>query len=287
MKRIILYGIAVLLGTSLLSSLKNNPGAIHSQDSDDEPILAYDEGNSYYLDEEGRVMISYNNDENIAEAPLILSPSGSNFESGVTIDEAGFYITMDKTAITYGGFNGDAVQMLVSEDMGKSWNTYTVTGEKRGAAKHVVFTTKSDGWIVMSNFYGMGHEEHYIYKTADGGKTWTEVDGNANEVYARVLTGAGFANDDIGFLSFRYETDFQPAICRTKDGGLTWEKLYISLPSEYNGYGKTPLSPVFSGKNGIYPILLSRDGVSDVVGTIYLKSNDYGMTWVYDEMYGE
>jgi hypothetical protein len=29
--------------------------------------------------------------------------------------------------------------------------------------------------------------------------------------------------------------------------------------------------------------LLSRDGASDVVGTIYLRSKDYGKTWAYDD----
>lgn len=200
----------------------------------------------------------------------------------MTVDETGFYISKDKAAIVYGGFNGEPVKVLISEDMGKSWNTYLITDEMRGTTKYVGFTTRNNGWIVLSSFYGMGSENHYIYKTNDGGKTWTEVAGNANEVYSRVLTGAGFANNDIGFLSFRYETDFQPAICWTRDGGLTWDKLYINLPVEFDGYSKTPLSPIFKGKDGIFPILLSENGASDIVGTIYLKSNDYGKTWEYD-----
>ena len=285
MGKVLLYSIAIFLSASLISPTTINLGTVDLYDSAGEQVLVYDASNSYSLDKEGYVIISYNNDETIVETPLILHPSGDNYESGMTVDETGFYISKDKTAITYEGLNGNPVEVLISENMGKSWNTYMVTKESRGSTKYIGFITKNDGWIVLSSFHGMGYEDHYIYKTTDGGKTWTEVAGNANEVYSRVLTGAGFANDDIGFLSFRYETDFQPAICWTKDGGLTWEKLYIKLPVEYDGYSKTPLSPVFDKENGLFPILLSKEGASDIIGRIYLKSNDYGKTWVYDEPY--
>lgn len=285
MKRIVLYGLSILLSIATFqSSTIINPGTIYSHNSAGEQVIAYDAGNSYSIDEENHLIISYSQNENTVKAPLTLYPSGSNYESGMTIYETGFYISEDKTAITYGGFNGEPVKVLISEDKGGTWNTYTVTNDISGSTKYIGFISKDDGWIVLGSFYGMGKEDHFIYKTFDGGKTWTEVVGNANDVYSRVLTGAGFANEDIGFLSFRYETEFQPAICWTQDGGITWEKLYINLPEEYNIFSKTPLSPTFDGENGIFPILLSKDGASDVVGTIYLRSKDYGKTWIYDSV---
>ncbi|MGE5577315.1 MAG: WD40/YVTN/BNR-like repeat-containing protein [Syntrophothermus sp.] len=253
----------------------NNAEAINN-------IALLDAGNSYNL-KGGKLILSYNH-ETTAEAPLTLYPSGSNEGSGMKVDETGFYISKEITAIAYGGFNGEPVQVLISGDMGKTWNTYTVAEKAGGSRKYVGFITKNDGWLVLCSFRGMGNEDHYIYKTADGGKTWTEVLGNANDTYARVLTGAGFANENIGFLSFRYESiDFQPAICRTQDGGLTWEKLFIILPKEFDEYSKTPLSPVFYGANGLYPILLSKDGADNVLGTIYLTSKDYGKTWIFEK----
>ena len=252
MKKFIFYIATILLSISLQSPNTANQGTIYSHNSAGEQVLAYDAGNSYSLDKEGGVIISYKNGETIIKAPLTLYPSGSNYESGMTIDETGFYISEDKTAITYGGFNREPVKVIISDDMGTSWNTYTITNEMRGSTKYIGFINENDGWVVLSSFHGMGSEDHYIYKTYDGGKTWTEIVGDANEIYARVLTGAGFANDYIGFLSYRYETDFQPAICWTQDGGLTWEKLYINLPNEYNIYSKTPLSPIFNGEKDYF-----------------------------------
>lgn len=258
-------------------------GTIYSLNSASEQVIAYDAGHSYILDKEGHVSISYHNGKSIAKAPLSLYPDANHEESGMTVNETGFYISTVKTAITYGGFNKQPVQVLITDDMGKTWNTYTVTKESTGSTKFIGFTSKSSGWIVLSSFRGMGSESHTIYKTQDGGKTWREVKGNLNEVYSRVMTGAGFANEKIGFMSYRYETEFQPAICWTQDGGLTWTKLHVKLPIDLTGsYSLTPLSPVFDGATGKFPILLSRDGASDVVGTVYLTSTNYGKTWTYD-----
>ncbi|TZE82314.1 hypothetical protein FWJ32_06080 [Calorimonas adulescens] len=114
------------------------------------------------------------------------------------------------------------------------------------------------------------------------GQLWSDVKGNINQVYSRVLTGIGFANDKIGFLCFRYESaDFTPAICRTQDGWITWKKVSITLPSKFDGYGITPLSPAFDGLHDTLPLLLYREDGTNFI--IYLTSNDYGKTWTYDE----
>ncbi len=239
-------------------------------------------GNAYSLDSAGNVIISYDNGKVSAKAPLILQPAGSNAGYGTGVDEAGFYISKEKTAVAYGGAQyGEPVYVLTSGDMGKTWDKSEVIAVNVGVRKlYVGFSTVNNGWLVICNFHGMGHEDHYIYQTSDGGKTWTQIS-NPNDLYGRVATGAGFATSQIGFISYRYETEFQPAILRTMDGGYTWEKLYVTLPDEFKSYNKTPLSPVFSGNEGLYPIKLSSgDGYYK---TIYLTSSDRGKTWKYDE----
>jgi hypothetical protein len=58
----------------------------------------------------------------------------------------------------------------------------------------------------------------------------------------------------------------------------------MELPAEFDEYySKTPLSPVFNGANGIFPIMLrANDGTTK---TIYLTSSDYGKTWTYSEKF--
>ncbi|KWX77089.1 WD40/YVTN/BNR-like repeat-containing protein [Paenibacillus jilunlii] len=272
-----------ITGIAESSEAAIKPGSVYTRNSAGEQVIAYNAGHSYALDKEGRVIISYNNGNSKVKAPLALKP-GYDEESGVTVQGTGFFISTDITAIVYGGSRAIPVQVLITNDQGKTWNTYPVTKELIGTTKNIGFMTKNDGWMVLSRFNGMGSEYHYIYKTGDGGKTWSEVKGNANEVYARVLTGAGFSNDKIGFMGFRYETDFQPAIIWTQDGGKSWTKLHIKLPDGCADYSLTPLSPVFNGAKGQFPIQLSKDGASNVVGTIYLTSSNYGKTWKYDKL---
>ncbi len=110
--------------------------------------------------------------------------------------------------------------------------------------------------------------------------------GNPNEVYSEHLTGVGYSNKDVGFFGFRYYRDAGPEIYSTKNRGKSWEKLAVTLPEKFNeDYNKTPLSPVFNGKEGLYPILLTKREDGQAVGTICLSSIDGGLTWVYDEKY--
>lgn len=269
-------------GQSTDKTLK--PGAIYSYSSSGEQVVVHDAGNKYSVDESGNVDISYRNGEIQAQAPLKLDTTGS--ELGMGRADTGFFISEDKTAIVYGFADGkeSPLQVLISDDMGETWNNYNIEGAKGYDAKFIGFTDKQNGWIVSGGSAGVGRSLNYVYLTSDGGKTWTEI-GNPNDLYAESLTGAGFSNKDIGFLGFRYYEDNGPVIYWTKDKGQSWEKLAVTLPDIFNEYQKTPLSPIFNGKEGLFPILLSKEG--NTVGTIYLSSKGYGLEWTYDSAYDQ
>lgn len=236
------------------------------------------------MDEDGNVSVSYRKGEIQAQTPLKLDTTGT--EMGMGRADTGFYISEDKTAIVYGFADGkeSPLHVLISDDMGKSWNNYNIEGAKGYDAKFIGFTDKQNGWIVSGGSVGVGRSLNYVYQTSDGGKTWTEL-GNPNDLYAESLAGAGFSNKDIGFLGFRYYEDNGPVIYWTKGKGKSWEKLVVSLPETFDEYQKTPLSPIFNGKEGLYPILLSKEG--NTVGTIYLSSKDNGLKWTYDSAYDQ
>lgn len=228
--------------------------------------------NSYSLDEDGNIVLSYHNGVTTATAPL--KPDTDELYN------AGFYISDRKTAIAYGGGDGP-VQVLISDDMGSTWNTYNVESAKYcGFTKYIGFLTENDGYLVVSPGVALGNSYNYVFLTSDGGKTWTQI-GNPNDVYSRVMTGAGFATKSIGFIGYRVDFEAGPAIYRTADGGYTWEKLGVTVPNEYDY--NTPLSPVFFGAYGVYPVEYRAD--DDETKMFYLTSSDYGMTWTYDENY--
>lgn len=245
-----------------------------------------DTGFSYFLDGEGNVILSYGSGETV-KAPLVLSPD-MNYE-GPNTRNTGFFISGEKTAIAYGDPDTpNFAKVMISDDKGRSWDNASVgldDGFDNAATWiKIGFTTEDEGWMVICSFIGLGREDHYIYKSADGGKIWTPVEGNINKVYSRVLSGAAFVNSKTGFLCFRYEfADFCPAVCVTRDGGLTWSKADIKLPEEYERewYSQTPLSPVTDGESIILPVVLN-DGNGEEK-TVYLKSGDTGNTWVFDK----
>ena len=140
------------------------------------------------------------------------------------------------------------------------------------------------GWLVLKQGISLGSEDAYVYLTYDGGRTWVEI-GNANSLHRMGVTGAGFASEQVGFISYRYYVDAGPDIWQTTDGGDTWARMDITVPERYRveSYRFTPLSPQFDGEEGDYPILVYKwrdDGNYDQE-TITMHSHDGGLSWSF------
>lgn len=217
--------------------------------------------------ENQKLIISYNKGLNVVPIPFTFD--NSEHESGI-------YISKEKTAIAYG--SSSETDILISNDMGKFWNTYNIKNNNWIGHKYIGFTSEKNGWLVLTGSIGLGSEKHYVYQTDDGGKTWHQI--SDKDVHPTVMTGAGFSTPDIGFITYRY-SDFTADICWTKDKGKTWTMLDVKLPEKYKDYCKTPLSPQFNGGEGRIEIQLYKDATCK--GSIYIVTNDYGLTWKYDD----
>jgi len=246
-------------------------------------------GNSYYL-EIGKFIISYG----IRKSAVVSLAPDTNDQAAYFEDKA-IYISDEVTAVAYGGDTGSVgtaspVTVLISNNEGQTWSNYSVADTKADdyTQKYVGFTTKNDGWLLLAGGVAMGHQENRIFQTSDGGKTWTEI-GNTNQVYPRVVTGAGFANKNIGFVSFRYDVDPNPVVYRTKDKGKTWTQCTLEIPDSFKSIATyaTALSPVFDGAKGILPVTFRNNdaagGTVDV--TVQYITSDYGKTWTFNEKY--
>ena len=183
------------------------------------------------------------------------------------------------------------VKILLSSDAGETWQEATVTGsesweflgEQREETQYwggyIGFFSERGGYLVLTSGVSMNHQKLRIYLTADGGTTWSEI-GNPCEQHISVLTGAGFASEQVGFISYRYFEDAGPDIWWTKDGGETWSRLEVTIPSAYQNCCFTPLSPSFDGEEGTYPILASGE---DGEETICMYSHDGGLSWSFEQ----
>lgn len=136
-------------------------------------------------------------------------------------------------------------------------------------------------WAFTATGPVMGTSNQNFAYSHDGGVTW-EI-GNRYDLVPGVVLGAGFASEDVGFVSLEdgFSDGDAPTIARTTDGGMTWQLLDIEAPAAYAIYRFRPLTPTFWGNDGIYPIMLTdRTGsYYDAVGYTFLVSEDGGMTW--------
>lgn len=188
----------------------------------------------------------------------------------------GVFISEAKTSVSYA--ENSEITIAFSNDKGETWTTSSVTCDAEMTNLYIGFTSENEGWLIGCSFVGMGEESHSLYTTVNGGESWTLVDSDIAQEYSRVLVGAGFINQDIGFLCFRYESDeFSPAVMMTTDGGESWSQLSLALPDEYESYSATALSPSYDGNRCTLSVLLSSDNEGSV--TVKYISDDLGETF--------
>lgn len=282
---LILTGCAATLGVARhsdnvakINASTITDGTAYSRKSDGIVYNWRNTGVSYYLGKDGSIMLSYDGADPV-KAPLVLSLNMRDKKP--MAENTGFFISNEMTAIAYGKTDSPGpVTVIISGDRGKTWDNVSIDFDKNASWINIGFTTKNNGWMIISSFIGMGQEQHYLYKTSDGGKSWAPVDGNINDVYIRMLSGASFIDDKIGFAGFRYESNSQVVVYMTQDGGVTWRKVNIGLAEEYKQYKQTPLSPAFNGEYVVLPVQLTDD--KGEVKIVFMTSYDDGRTWKSD-----
>lgn len=285
-------GIAALCVIMLVTGAAGASVAYGADNSREETaidnIALLSAGNSYSLSG-GAFVLSYGAG---TSAVVPLAPDTDD-PSAYFADKA-VYQSDSVTAIAYGDSSTPAspVAVLISKDEGQTWNRYTVSDTKAEdyGQKYLGFTTPNDGWLLLAGDAAMGHQEDRIFQTADGGKTWCELD-NLNDIPDDVVTGAGFTNQNTGFVSFRSGSDVSPVVYRTEDGGKTWTPCALDIPESFKSITTyaTAQSPVFNGAKGVFPVTLRNNGFdssSDPVDvTVWYETSDSGKTWTLNEKY--
>ena len=193
-------------------------------------------------------------------------------------------------------YSGDGVYK--STDAGRTW-THMGLRDTHHIAKIIVHPTNPDVVFVAA----MGHlwtnnEERGVFKTADGGRTWSKVL-YVNDHVGVIDLVLNRRDSDVLYAA-AYEKDRKPwhleeggpgsAIYKTTDGGKTWTKLQNGLPSGKIGrigidiYQKGPdiLYAIVENGNprpgGGEPTGRGSGGVRPIGGEVY-RTDDGGATW--------
>ncbi len=161
----------------------------------------------------------------------------------------------------------DGRGVFFSPDAGKTW-TFMGLGEVGQISRIVIDPTNPDVVFVGA----VGHAwapnaERGVYRTADGGKTWQKV------LFVNDTTGVSDlvmvpGNPRVLFAGM-WQVVRHPwelisgglgsGVYRTKDGGLTWEKLKEGLPSGLMGRVALAVGP--TNPNHVYALVESKQGM--------------------------
>lgn len=185
-----------------------------------------------------------------------------------------------KIIFAYGGSTSVPVQVIYQEENGE-WKKQTVTRDYYSVRRLFVSFPEDEktGYLVLTTDRVVWQEGSVLFRTEDGGATWTEV-GMAGPDYLTaghsLTTGAEFVTNEVGFVTIRDSK--KPEIWRTEDGGKIWEQ--VSLPEVPEDYCMA-YPPAWSAEGELELFVGMEDYTQYGGEKAYYTSKDLGKTWSY------
>ena len=163
-------------------------------------------------------------------------------------------------------------RLAVTDNGGASWRTWPLDLFALGdldaniAKAHLYFVDPAVGWLVFQRATGANFDVGTLFRTTDGGRTWTRLSiPSGGAVY--------FATRELGWVAGGAAGD---ELYRTQDGGTTWERQDVPGPvvSGRRAYSL----PRFDGpQTGQIPVVISTAENSSVA---FYQTRDGGNTWL-------
>ncbi len=167
-------------------------------------------------------------------------------------------------------------------DGGASWDSIAVPF----GGGDMKFLDAKNGWMMAGLGAAMGSMAIAVYRTNDGGSTWTESYVNDPNVpnagsslpLSGLKNGLAATNMQTAWISGTIYTPGVIYLYRSDDGGATWQQVPVQIPNGYDQAMFDALPPRFaSSATAFLPITASSQ--NGVMLTIYV-SRDGGNTWV-------
>lgn len=187
------------------------------------------------------------------------------------------------------GITYQAVDVYVTNDGGKHWTKQTIKPTTGWAyALDIDFVNSKTGWLVIQTKNPPNQSEVVtLYQTHDGGQTWkpiSESGSNGLPMTERV-SEVSFVTTKIGWtstLGFSYVNAHigKAWVYKTKDGGVTWSKVSLPIPSSLNKDYLNADVPVFtSPNNGTCTITYTNNPEMGTIKTMVFQTTDGGKHW--------
>ena len=179
-----------------------------------------------------------------------------------------------------------------TQDGGQSWQasqSLDLSGlVETFAPSHLQFIDAQTGWLLVHIGVGMNHDYVALYKTGDGGSTWSRLLDPDNEVQGCYKTSMLFTSTQEGWLTGTCNGVAAGVwLYRTGDGGTTWQVVQLPAPQSRpdlftnfeNGCGSD--HPTFlDAQTGYIAVACERLGTDPRVTDYFLYSTrDGGKSW--------
>ncbi|WP_127533362.1 WD40/YVTN/BNR-like repeat-containing protein [Paenibacillus kobensis] len=95
------------------------------------------------------------------------------------------------------------------------------------------FLNDQVGWKASYSAYGMFREDTVLYRTTDGGQTWTEIASSNKEdstLPGGMKSGIVFTSESDGWMTTNAPWDGRVGLYTTHDGGSTWQEEAVTVP---------------------------------------------------------
>jgi len=171
--------------------------------------------------------------------------------------------------------DGPANAVVKTIDGGVSWESVALpeNDDDRAAwsgVAYVFFLDARHGWVVTKHLSSSAFNFGTIFRTADGGNTWSRLGD------APIAARPRFVSPHEGWLTGGAGGD---ELWHSVDGGASWTRVPLSLPREA-GAEVTLQEPAWTGANGVLPVWVHADAGDRL---ILLKTSNGGRTWSSDE----